>query len=173
MGFFQSLFGGQNKVLSGDINQTGQLAGTASQLGTNNATAGSNFFSSLLSGDSSKIATALAPAISAGQQGAQQQKAETAQFSNRSGGNNAKMQTIDSATRGNITNMVGGMQSGAASTLLSSGQSLLGTALGGYGQQAQLSQDQMKNWESSILGSGITGAVNYGESFLPVPHGGS
>jgi hypothetical protein len=165
MSFWGSLFGGQNTTLNSDINQTGQLSGFASGLGQNNTTQGSNFYSSILSGDPTKIGQALAPAISAGQQGAQQQKNQTAQFGNRAGGTNASMQAIDASTRGNITNLVGGLQSGAASTLLNSGQSLLGTALGGYNQQAAMSQQQMQNWANSILGKGISGAAAAGESF--------
>lgn len=170
MSFWGSLFGGQSKTLSSDINQTGQLSGFASGVGQNNTTQGSNFFSSLLSGDPTKIGTALAPAISAGQQGAQQQKNSTAQFGNRSGGTNASMQAIDAATRGNITNLVGGAQTGAASTLLSSGSGLLGTALSGYNQQAGLSQQQMQNWQQSIFGGGISdlaaGALGGAETHL-------
>lgn len=164
MSFWGSLFGGQNKTLSSDINQTGQIAGTASQLGTNNATQGSNFFSSILSGDPTKIGQALAPAISAGQQGVQQQKNQIAQFGNRSGGSTAKSNALESENRGNITNLVGGLQSGSASALLSSGSSLLGTALSGYNAQAGLSQQQMENWANSILGKGITSAVSSAES---------
>lgn len=164
MSFFSALFGGSSPQINSALSNTGQLAGFASGQGQNNTTAGSGFFNSILSGDSTKIGTALAPAISAGQQGVQQQKNEIANFGNRSGGNNAKSQSLDSANRGNITNLVGGLQSGAASTLLSSGQSLLGTALGGYQQQAGIAQQQMENWANSILGKGITSAVSSAES---------
>lgn len=165
MSFWGSLFGGQNASLSSDISNTGNLAGFASTTGQQNTSAGSGFFNSLLSGDPTKISQTLAPAISAGQQGVQQQKNEISQFGNRSGGNTAKVASLDSANRGNIINMVGGAQSGAASTLLSSGSSLLGTALSGYGQQAGLSQEQMQNWANSILGRGITGGAAAAESF--------
>ena len=165
MSFWGSLFGGSNPTLSKDINQTGQIAGFASGLGQSNTTQGSNFFSSILSGDSTKIGQALAPAISAGQQEVQQQKNQISQFGNRSGGSTAKSNALEAQNRGNITNMIGGMQSGAASTLLNSGQGLLGTALGGFNQQAGLSQQQMENWANSILGRGITGAAAAGESF--------
>lgn len=172
MSFWGSLFGGQNPTLNSTISNTGTIAGNASTIGQQNTSAGSGFFNSILSGDPTKTAQALAPAISAGQEGEQQQKNQIAQFGNRSGGNTAKVASLDSANRGNIINAVGGMQSGAAGTLLSSGQSLLNTALGAYGQQADMSETQMKNWASSILGSATTGAVNYGESFLPIAHGG-
>lgn len=165
MSFWGSLFGGSSPTLNSDINKTGQVADFSSGLGQSSATKGTNFFSSILSGDPTKIGQALAPAISAGQQGVQQQKNQIAQFSNRSGGNNAKSNALESQQRGNITNMVGGMQSGAASTLLNSGQSLLGTALGGYQEQAGLDKERMENWANSILGKGITGAVQGAEAF--------
>ncbi len=158
MSFFSALFGGSSPEINSSLSNTGKLAGFSSGQGQANTTAGSGFFNSILSGDSTKIASALAPAISAGQQGVQQQKQQIANFSNRSGGSTAKVNSLDSANRGNIINMVGGMQSGAASTLLSSGQSLLGTALGGYSQQADLAQKQMDNWSNSIFG-GLLGGI--------------
>lgn len=172
MSFWSSLFGGSNPTLNSTMNQTGSIAGYTSNLGQNNTTAGSNFFSSILSGDPSKIAQTLAPEISAMQGQGQQQKNAIAQFGNRSGGSNSAAQNIDSSNRANLTNLIGGLQSGAASTLLSSGQSLLGQSLGALNQEANMSQLQMQNWQNSILGSGITGLINYGESFLPIPHGG-
>ena len=64
-----------------------------------------------------------------------------------------------------ITNLIGSLTGGAASSLTSSGSSLLSTGLSGYGEQAGLSQEQMQNWANSILGRGITGAVSSAESF--------
>jgi hypothetical protein len=48
---------------------------------------------------------------------------------------------------------------------LSSGQGLLGTALGAYNQNAQMSQQQMENWSNSILGMGTTTAAGAAEGF--------
>ena len=152
MGFFGSLFKGQNDTLSSDINKTGSISDFASSQGTSNTAAGSNWMQSVLSGDQSKISQSLAPAISSAQKSAQQSKNSTSQFGNRGGGTNASTQGTDAATRGNVTNMVGGMQSGAASSLMESGNSLLKTALGGYSEQTQMSQQQMKNWGHSIFG---------------------
>lgn len=164
MSFWSSLFGGQSKTLNSDINKTGQVADFSSGLGQSSATKGTNFFSSITSGDPTKIATALAPAISAGQQGVQQQKNHIAQFGNRSGGSTAKSNALESENRGNITNMVGGMQANAASTLLSSGTGLLGIALSGFGQEAGLDKERMENWANSILGKGITSGIASAES---------
>jgi len=155
-----------NSALSG----TQALSGFSSGLGQTNSTLGSNWNASILGGDTTKIATALAPAISAGQQGVQQQKNQIAQFGNRSGGNTAKAASLDAANRGNIINMVGGLQSGAASSLLNSGQSLLSTGLSGYGQQASIATQQMQGWQQSIFGGGISdlaaGALGGAETHL-------
>lgn len=162
MSWISSLLNGNSSQLNSSLSNTGSLAGFSSGQGQANTTAGSGFFQSLLSGDATKTAQALAPTISASQQGVQQEKNQLAQFGNRSGGNTAKAASLDSANRGNIINMVGGLQSGAASTLLSSGQNLLGTALGGYGQEADLAQKQMEGWASSIFGGALTGAAGLG-----------
>lgn len=172
MSFFGALFGGQNGTLSKDISKTGQIGDFSNSLGTSNTTKGSDFFSSLLSGDSSKVATTLAPQISAEKTSLQQNQKTSAQNGDRSGGKAASNDAAQDKVHSDITNLTGSLTSGAASTLLSSGQSLLGAATGAYDQQSKLSQQQMENWEKSILGTGITGAINYGESFLPIPHGG-
>lgn len=127
----------------------------------------------MLSGDATKTSQVLAPQISAAKTSLQQDQKTAAQNGTRSGGTAASNNAAKDKIHSDITNLTGSLTGGAASTLLSSGSSLLGTALSANGQQAQLSQDQMANWQKSILGSGITGAINYGESFLPVPHGGS
>lgn len=165
MSFWGSLFGGQNPTLNSTMSQTGSIAGFTSNLGQQNTSAGSNYFSSILSGNPSQIAQTLAPEISQMQQGGQQQKNAIAQFGNRSGGSNSAAQGIDSGNRANLTNLIGGLQSGAASSLLSSGQGLLGQSLGALNQEEAMSQQQMQNWANSILGKGISGAAGYGESF--------
>lgn len=165
MSFWGSLFGGSNPTLNSTMNQTGSIAGYSSNLGQLNTNAGSNFFSSLLSGDSSKIAQTLAPEISQMQKGGQQQKNAIAQFGNRSGGSNSAAQSIDSGNRASLTNLIGSLQSGAASNLLNSGQGLLGTSLGALQQEAGMSQQQMENWSNSILGLGLTTGIGALEGF--------
>jgi hypothetical protein len=170
--WFGSLFGGQNPTLNSTINQSGSIGGFATGMGESDLTAGSNWMNSIISGDPTKIAQALAPAIS-GQQGqVSQAKKGLAEFGTRSGGTASATANLDSGARGNIINLVGGLQSGTASNLTGTGSNLLNTGLGAYNQQAQLSQQQMQNWSNSILGKGISGAVNYAESFAPVPGGG-
>lgn len=164
MSFWSGLFGGSSSGLNTAIGGTQGLSGFSANQGQNSTTAGSNFFGSLLGGNPSQIAQTLAPEISQMQQGGQQQKANIAQFGNRSGGGNSAAQGIDSGNRASLTNLIGGLQSGAASTLLSSGQNLLGTALGGYGQLGSLSQDQLGNWMNSILGKGLSSGIGTVES---------
>lgn len=158
--------------MNSTIAKTGQIGDFSTGLGESNTTAGSKYFNSLLSGDASKTAQTLAPEISSLKTSTNQDQKTAAQNGTRSGGTAASNAASKDKVHSDITNLTGNLTSGAASTLLSSGSGLLGAATGEYGQQADLSQKQLENWKSSILGSSITGAVNYGESFLPVPHGG-
>lgn len=172
MGFFGSLFGGSNPTLNSDINQSGAIANFATGQGEGDTTAASSFWKSIISGDPSQISKALSPEISAQQGQISQNKKQLAEFGTRSGGTASAAANMDASGRSNIINLVGGLQNSAASGLASTGTNLLNTGLSGTAQQAQLSQEQMQNWINSILGKGISGAVNYAESFAPVPHGG-
>lgn len=164
MSFWGSLFGGSNPTLNSDISKTGQISDFSSSLGQKNTSTGSNFFNSLVSGDATKISQTLAPQISAAKTSLQQNQKTSAQNSDRSGGKAASNNAAQDKVHSDITNMVGSLTGGAASTLLSSGSGLLGTALGGYNEQADMSQKQMENWANSILGKGITGAVQGAEA---------
>jgi hypothetical protein len=165
MSFFGSLFGGSNPTLNKDMAQYGQIGGFATGLGEQNLTQSSNFFSSLLSGDQSKQAQALAPQISSIQQRGQQEKQGLAQFGNRSGGTNAKTQMIGDQARGGINEMISSLLGSSASALGSQGSNLLSQGVGAYQAQQAASQQQMENWSNSILGKGITSGVAAGESF--------
>ena len=164
-GFLSAIFGGQNKTLNKDINQFGQDAGVAGNLGTGDATAASKFYQDVLSGDPTKQAEAIAPETKAAQDQAAQAKATTAQFAPRSGGTAATTAGIDATTRANLISLLGGLKTTAAS-----GASTLGTAEQSLsqqatGKQAELSQEQMQNWLNSILGKGISTAAGAAESF--------
>ena len=150
--FFSSLFAGSNSTLSGDMSGTGSIGNFSSAMGQGNITNSSNFFNSLLSGNSKDQAKVLAPQIKTMQDQGQQQLNTTSQFGNRSGGTNASNQKNMDTTRGNIDNAISSLTGSAASNLMSSGQSLLGTSLEASGQQAQMSQQQMQNWNKSIFG---------------------
>jgi hypothetical protein len=164
MGFWGSLFGGSNPTLNSDINQFGQIGGFATGLGEKNLSQASNFWSSILSGDPTQTAKSLAPQISTIEQQAQQQRNTGAQFGNRSGGTNASNQMIGDQATGSINNMISSLLGSSASNLGNSGAGLLSQGASAYGAQEQASQQRMQNWMNSILGKGITGAVQAGES---------
>jgi hypothetical protein len=163
MSFWSSLFGGQNPTLNQDIAQFGQIGGFATNLGESNLSQASQFWSSLLSGDQSKIAKTLTPEINTIQQQGAQQRATTAQFGNRGGGTNAAMQMVGDTSRASINDMIAKLLGSSASNLASTGGGLLGTAVGAFGAQEAASQQRMRNWANSILGHGITTSFQTGE----------
>jgi hypothetical protein len=172
-GFWSSLFGGSNSNLSGDIGATKQIAGFSQGLGQQNVTQGSNFFSSLLNGDASKTAQVLAPEISSLKTSTNQDQKTAAQNGTRSGGTAAGSAASKDKVHSDITNLTGSLTGSAASNLLSSGQGLLGTALGAYGQNADMSETQMQNWAGSLFGGAITGGAAIGMKALGTAAGGA
>ena len=166
MSFFSSLFGGSNPTLSRDINQFGQIGSFATGLGESNLSQSSNFMSSILSGDQSKIGKVLGPEISDIKGQGQQSKMQTAQFGNRGGGTNASMQVADDQSRASVNKMISSLLGSSASGLASSGSSLLSQGMSATSQQAGLSQEQMSNWSNSLFGGAITNAAGIGMSFL-------
>jgi hypothetical protein len=165
MSFWGSLFGGQNQTLSSDMSKTGAIGDFSSDQGQKNTSAGSNFYQSLLSGDSSKVAQALAPQISAEKTSLQSDQKKNAITGTRSGGTAASNAAASDKVHSDITSLTGSLSGEAAKTLLSSGDSLLSKGLGAYQQQAGMSQQQMENWSNSILGMGVTSGVGAVESF--------
>lgn len=159
MSFWGSLFGGSSSGTTSALNNTGNIASFAQGQGQSNTTAGSNFFQSLLSGDSSKTSAVLAPQISAAKTSLQQDQKTSAQNGTRSGGTAASNAAAKDKIHSDITNLTGNLTGGAAGTLLSSGSSLLGTALSGYGQQSNIAAQQAKQWQDSIFGKAISGGV--------------
>lgn len=159
MGFFSSLFGGSNPTLNAGIKQSGQVSNYATGLGENLTSQAGNLVTSLLSGDPTKSTQILAPQISATQQRAQQAKNALAQFSPRSGGTASTAAGIDTGTRGDIGNMIASLTGQALGTAGSMGTSLIDTGMKALNDQVNYSQMQMQNWQSSILGKGITMAT--------------
>ena len=157
--FWSSLFGGSNSNLSNDISSTGQIAGFATGLGEKNLGESSKFWSGILSGDSSKVSQTLAPQIGQAKTSAQQETKTRSEFGNRSGGTAASNAATIDKTHSDITSLIGNLTGKAADSLSSSGSSLLSQGQSAYGQQADLSQKQMQNWQQSIFGGAITGAV--------------
>lgn len=173
MSFFSSLFGGQNQTLNSTIGQSGQVGGFATGLGESNLGAASKFWNSILSGNSSDISKALAPQISSLKTSAAQTNKTNAEFGTRSGGTAASAASTDDKVHADITNLIGGLTSGAASGLASTGGGLLSTGLSAFGEQAQMSQQQVQNWRDSILGGALTGGAGIGLSFLSGKVGGA
>ncbi len=70
-------------------NQINQIAGYQTNLGEGLATPAAKYFEDILSGDPTRIASALAPEISTGQGQVEQQRLRNAEFGTRSGGSTA------------------------------------------------------------------------------------
>jgi hypothetical protein len=171
-GFLSGIFGGSNPTLNNTINNAGGISQFGTNTGQGAITDANSYYQNILSGDPSKIAESIAPEIQAGQQQTQQAKQGMAQFGTRSGGTAAASAGADAANRGNIIYLIGKLQQGAASGETGIGENQTAQGLQANGQQAALSQEQLQNYMNSILGQGISGGVGYGESFLPVAHGG-
>ena len=114
MSFWSGFLGGSNPTLNAGIKQAGQVAGYGTTKGEGLTTAAGDFFTGLLSGNPAQTAKLLAPQIKAQQDQAQQMKNTSAQFANRSGGTNARNQSIDDATRGKISSMISDLTGKAA-----------------------------------------------------------
>ena len=170
-GFLSSIFTGNSPGLTQATNNLGSLAGYTGNTGQTATNAATGYDLGILSGDPTKIAQTLAPEIKAGQDQAQQNKNTVAQFGNRGGGMNSVMAGLDDATRGKLISLMGGLQQGAAGQLGQIGTQNLGLSTQQNLGAGQLSQEQLQNMMNSLLGKGIGGAINYGESFLPIPHG--
>lgn len=162
MSFWGSIFGGQNKTLDQNIGTFGQIGGFGTSLGESNLGQSSKFWSSILSGNSAKQAQVLAPEISAQQKQLQQGEKTASEFHNRGGGVNSAVQGGLAEARGNITNLLGNLQTTAAGNLQSSGSDLLSKGMEAFGEQSALSEEQMQNWQNSIFGQGI----GFGAGFL-------
>ena len=156
MSFLSSLFGGSNPTLNQQMGTLGTIAGTATSAGQADISSASNLWNQILAGDTSKI---LAPQTSAIQKQGQQKLQALSQFGTRSGGTAAEAATTGDTTKANINDLIASLTGSAASSLGSMGQNLLNTGLGAYGQQAGVSQQQMKNWQDSIFGGALTGGV--------------
>ncbi|MHB1952129.1 MAG: hypothetical protein ACYCOU_00150 [Sulfobacillus sp.] len=125
-------------------NQFGGLATYGTKTGEGATTAANNYYYGILSGNPEEIAQTLAPEISAGQQQVQQQAQTNAEFGNRGGGTNSSTQAAKSQERGNIINLIGGAQQGAAAGEAGLGSNMLSQASGNLGQEAQLAT----NWRN-------------------------
>lgn len=155
-GFLGSILGGANPTLAGDINQSGQIAGFGTSVGEGAINTGTGFLEDILSGNQAETAKVLAPQISDIAKQANEKTQTNAEFGNRSGGTNASNQNTTDTARAGVNDLISKLTSTAATTLPSIGQGLLSTGLQANSQQADESQQQMKNFQDSVLGSGIS-----------------
>lgn len=156
--FLGALFGGANPTLGGDINNAGNIENFGQSVGEGDTRAASGFYNTLLGGDPAAEVKLLAPQIQTMQQQGQQQLQTAGQFGNRSGGQNAAAQQNADTTRSNVDNMISQLTGQAAGGLANIGSSALNTGLQANQQQAGLSQQQMQNFQNSILGGALTSA---------------
>lgn len=164
MGFFSSIFGGQNQNLNTDIGTTGQAAGFGIGQGEKNISTASDFWNSIVGGDATKQTQFLAPEISAAKTSAQQDTKTGAEMGTRSGGTAASNAATKDKLHGYLASLIGNLTGSAVSGLASTGSSLLNTGLTATGMNEEFSQQRMANWSASILGRGITGAVQGAEA---------
>ena len=133
-------------------NQFGALSGYQTGVGEGLITPAAQYEESILSGDPTKTAQAMAPEISANQQQTQQFKNQSAEFSPRSGGTAASVANADTSGRSNLIDLLGKEQSGAASTSLSAGSGLLDSASSNLGNEANLANQWRQQQTSDING---------------------
>ena len=142
------------------------IGGFGSSQGKSDVMKAQDFWSSILSGDMSRISSVLAPEISSVNKQTQQRKQTLSTFGNRGGGTNAAAQSLDDNALSSIRGMISSLTGSAATNLGSMGESLLRTGLAG-GESAfdaaktMQEQDQAKwgdifNTISSIAG-GLAG----------------
>ncbi len=120
--------GGEKKQLG----ETGALANFATSTGEGDIGAASDFWRSILSGDSNAISRVLGPQISGINKRGQESIKTASEFGNRSGGTNAANQMVGDNTRSEVNSLISGLTGGAASALGSMGQGLLSTGLGAH-----------------------------------------
>lgn len=153
-----------------NIAKTGQIGDFATGQGEGDITAGTDFYKSILSGNSSDQTKVLAPEINAAKTSAYQDNKTATQFGTRSGGTAASTAATDDKLHGYMTNLFGSLTEGAADKLTSTGGNLMNTGLSAYGSQTAMSQQRMANWSKSIFGhfmiSGVQSLEEAGESYL-------
>jgi hypothetical protein len=166
--------------VQGEQNQFGSLAGYQTGVGEGLITPAAQYEESILSGDPTKTAQAMAPEISANQNQTQQFKNQAAEFSPRSGGTAASVANADTSGRSNLIDLLGQEQSGAASTSLSAGSGLLGQASSNLGSEAGLAEQWRKSQVSDIgqigqsaaeIATGLAGGMGGGADMPDISAG--
>ncbi len=158
--FFFIIFAGANPKLGGDINNAGNEMNFGTAVGEGDTRKASDFYGDILGGDPEKISKLLAPQIKTMQEQGQQKLATTSQFGDRSGGTNASNQKTMDDTRANIDDMISKLTGGAASNLANIGTTEQGIGLSANELQEKEAQQQLENFQNSILGGAITSGVS-------------
>lgn len=156
MSFLSGVITGSNPTLSSDISQTGGLASFLNTTGTSDLATSSNFMNTLLSGNSSNVSKLLAPQIGAIQARSSQQKQQLGEFGGRSGGTTASMLKSDDDVHTQINDMVSSLTGSAVTGLSSLGSNMVSQGASALNSQANMSQEQLQNQKSSLLGSGMS-----------------
>lgn len=157
--FLSGLFGGSSPGLQKAQGTAEGLASYGANNGEKAENAAGDYYGGILSGDPSKIAESLAPAIAANTQGAQQQKQTIGEFGARSGGNTSTANHIDSATRANTTNLIGGALNNAAAGEAGLGENQIASGTQNNQISGQFSQQMLQNIINSLFGKGISSAA--------------
>jgi hypothetical protein len=165
MSWLSTLFTGNSSGLSNAASSLSSTGSTATQSGLADTKQAGDFYSTLLSGNTSAIGKLLAPQINNLQKSGQQQVQSLAQFGNRSGGTNAAAANIGNSTRAGVNDMISSLTGSAASGLGSLGSNLLGQGIGATNSSASIYDQILKNQQNSILGKGIGAGVGAAEAF--------
>ena len=130
----------------------GDLSGFENNAGEGAVNAGLGFNNAILSGNPEAIAQVEAPEIKGQQDQIQQAAQQASIFGNRGGGGNASAQGAQSAARGNIINLTGSLQQGAAASDLGAGQNLLGQGATNLNSEAGLAAANQQRQTSDVGG---------------------
>lgn len=160
--FLSGIFTGSNPTLDGTIGNANDIMGFGTSVGKGDIGAASDWYKTLLGGNSAAEAKLLAPQIKTIQDQAQQKINTENQFADRSGGTNAGNQmTLDNA-RGNVDNMIAQLTGNAAGGLANLGTSTLGLGLDANRLAEMEAQQKLENQKNSLFGSGLYGAEGIG-----------
>src|SRR5882757_3319515 len=165
MAFLGGLFGGLSDDQKKSMDALSNSAGFASNMGQNDLSTASNFFSGILSSPN-KAMSVLAPQVSSiTNQG--QQKNVMGEFGDRSGGNTAAAANIDDSTHKQINDLIANLTGTAATNLGQIGTSTLNTGVTAQNDLLSSANEQQKQRQAAL--SGIGGAVGSvaGDVFAP------
>jgi hypothetical protein len=160
--FFSSIFGGSSPELSALISEFGQIGKYQTGQGQKYTNKAGDFYSDIISGDPTKQMRVMAPAIDAAKKSSSQDIKTATMFGPRSGGTAAKNASSSDTIHGYIADLIGQLTGSAATNLGSLGTTMTSTGLQSLGAETEAVQQQMENWNNSILGLGITKAAGYG-----------